>query len=827
MSPGQRSTPPAPPPQVAAAGAAAAWDEAFAPSGKPRPHWQAWVAGTQHWTAEDRTALISSAARQLEDLGRTFNVYSDAGGADQPFQIDPVPLLVTGDEWSRVAAGLEQRMCLLECVLQDLYGPQELLRSGLLPPELIHSNPNFRMRVRAVSRPVSRHLALLGTDLVRTPDGAWVVLKDHTHSPVGLGQAVENRKVMAGLLPDLFESHAAATLGPFFDQERHLLRSLCGSHRGMPNVVLLTPGFRHPSYFEHAYKARLLGIPLVEAADLTVRERRLFLKTLGGLRKIDVVACRLGADAMDPLEAAVPGAGGGVPGLLEAWRSGNVMIANAPGAGFASCESLLPFLGRVCREWLGEDLKLPFVETWWLGQKEVRSQVLDQLHRFVLMRAHGTDPYLPLRGSTLSQSARRTWLAAIEASPQDFVVQRDLAPGVVPSIRERSLKPLPVVWRAYTVAGMERPVVMPGGLARVGLAGSPPQLWPPHAGFTKDVWVSGVVADRGGTGAAPTREVAGQHPASFEVPSRIAEQLFWVGRYAERLELTTRLLRVTLRRMGGEEDDQRRGQLAGCLELLRCLNLPGSPDARQPDRLAAAIAGWVHDPVAVRGITTLTRTLISNAASARDRLSDDMWRVFTRLETIIHPADASRRPGDLLRTLDGLVLQLSAIAGMQAENMTRGHGWRFLETGRRIERAIGVGALVTAAHAICRDNNAGCDRMLEPLLETCDSSMTYRRRHFSRPTWEGVVALIVFDRTNPRSIAHQAQVLTRESTKLPGDSDARLAPRILESIAALDARFERESLPQREELKEWNRAWEGLSDLLTQQFFSHSARRFY
>jgi uncharacterized circularly permuted ATP-grasp superfamily protein/uncharacterized alpha-E superfamily protein len=794
--------------------------------GRPRPHWQAVMAAAQRWTADERGGLVNSAARLLDDLGRTFNVYSDAGGVDQPFQIDPLPLVISGDEWRKVAAGLDQRMRLLERVIEDIYGPQELLQKGLLPPDLLHSNPAFRMRVRGMARKVARHLTVMATDLVRTPEGAWVVLKDHTNHPGGLGQALENRKVMAGLLPELFGDSGAAALGPFFDQERQALRSQCTPRGGMPNVVLLTPGFRHPSYFEHAYKARLLGIPLVEAADLTVRERRLFLKTLVGLRRIDGVACRLDDDWIDPLESATFGRTGGVPGLLEAWRSGNVMIANAPGAGFASCEALLPFLGRICREWLGEELMLPFVETWWLGQPEIRREVVSQLHRFILLRANGSDPLLPLRGSTLSPTARRTWAAAIEASPHDFVVQRDLPTGTAPAIRDRSMKSQPLVWRAFTLAGMDGTVVLPGGLARVGQAGVPPQLWRAHAGFTKDVWVTGTAVEKGQVAPAPTREAAGQHPASFEVPSRIAEQLFWVGRYAERVELTTRLLRVTLRRMGGEADEPRRAQLAGCLELLKVLNLPGSPDLRQPDRLLAAIAGWVHDPTAARGIATLTGMLISNAASARDRLSDDMWRFFNRLESIIRPTEISRRQPDLLRTLDTLVLYLSAFAGMQAENMTRGHGWRFLELGRRIERALGVGALAGAALGGCHDGEPD-EIVLEPLLEACDSSMTYRRRHFSRPSWGGVAELILFDRTNPRSMAHQAQVVRHEADHLAGDADSRLGPQILTAIATLDARCDEVKLPEPAEITAWHADWENLSDLLTQQYFSHSARRVY
>lgn len=826
MISGQRSNLSSPAP-ASGAGEGGAWDEAMDRAGKVRPHWQGVMGTVQRWSADERGALSAEAGRMLADLGRTFNVYSDAGGADQPFQIDPLPMVVAVEEWQKVAAGLAQRMRLLEKVLQDIHGPQELLSKGLLPPDLLHSNPAFRMQLCGAN--VERHLMVMGTDLVRSSEGVWMVLKDHTRQPGGLGQALENRSVVADLLPGLFDSSQVAALGSFFELERVVLRSMGRGGWEVPNVVLLTQGFRHPSYFEHAYKARLLGIPLVEAADLTVRERRLFLKTLSGLRKVDGLAVRLDDDEIDPLEAESLGASNGVPGLLEAWRSGNVTMANAPGSGMASCESLMPFLGRICREWLGEEMKLPFVETWWLGQPEIRRQVLDQLQRYVLMRANGRDPLLPLRGATLSPAARRQWAATIEARPHDFVVQRDVAPGLVPSLRERALKSQPVVWRTFTLAQGDAPVVMPGGLVRVGQSHLPPQLWRAHAGYTKDVWVCGAAQAKGVVEEGEvSKRSAGRHPASFEVPSRMAEQLFWVGRYAERVELTTRLLRVTLRRVGGEVDSHRRGQLQGCLELLRCLDLPGELNSGAPERLIGAIAGWVHDPSAARGIATLTGYLISNAASARDRLSDDMWRFFNRLEAILRPAQVSRHAPDLLRTLDALVLHLSAFSGMQAENMTRGQGWRFLESGRRIERALGVFSLAEVAMGALEEfQTESGGRVLEPLLEVCDSSMTYRRRYFSRPRWEAVADLLLFDRTNPRSVAHQARILREESGNFPGDPESRLAPAILKSIAEIDERFADPVLPGVMEVQGWAKQWENLSDLLTQQYFSHSVRRVY
>jgi uncharacterized circularly permuted ATP-grasp superfamily protein/uncharacterized alpha-E superfamily protein len=800
-----------------------AWDELLDRQGNIRPLWRNLAEKMNGWGLEDRASISSSAERMLDDLGTTFNVYSDVGGAGQPYQIDPLPLLISPEEWQRVSTGLVQRMKLLEMVVADLYGPQKLLEQGLIPPDLIHANPAFHPQIRGTQPVGNRFLITTACDLIRSPEGQWTVLRDQTRGPGGLGQALENRKVTSNLLIDHYEKARVAQLGPFFDHERVTMQSLSPSSAEVANVVVLTPGFRHPSYFEHAYKARLLGFPLVEAADLTVRERRLFLKTLAGLRRIDTVACRIDDDAMDPLEFWTLGRGG-VPGMVEAWRSGNVAIANAPGAGFAASSALMPFLPEICRKWLGEDLKLPFVETWWLGQPVVRKRVLENLSKYVLLPAFGGEPHLPLRCSSLSPSARRQWATAIEERPHEFVVQRDMAPSQAPSLESRTISSRPVVWRTFSLNTAAGPIVLPGGLAHVGKNAQPPQLWPVHSGFTKDVWVSeGPNFPVNPALLQKPSSSIRRHPAASEVPSRIAEQLYWVGRYAERVEIVTRLLRVTLRHMVGETGRRQKDQLDACLDLIRGSGLLPKAAKIRSLGLLATLTELVHDNRSRAGIATLTRNLLSNAAAARDRLSDDTWRFFNRLEDIVHPPSVDPRPTDLSRTLDTLVLHLAAFAGMQAENMTRGQGWRFLETGRRIERALGGLSLLHAASS----HGDGESSVLEPLLETCDSVMTYRRRHFSRPRWDAVCGLIFFDATNPRSVAFQINILKCEATRFPGDPNFGLFPAITERLDALALRFHNPVPPDADELEKFGESLEELSDLLTQHYFSHSVRRVY
>lgn len=810
-------------PQPPAAAQVFAWDEMTDPRGQVRLHWQSLSVKIQRWSSEERNSISASASRMIDDLGTTFNVYSDAGAAGQPYELDPIPLIVPPAEWAQVSAGLSQRLRLIDAVLADIYGPQQLLRDGLIPPDLVNSSPAFLQYARGVQPVGERFVVTTGCDLIRMTNGQWTVLRDHTSAPGGIGQVLENRNVTSNLLSDQFEALRISRLGSFFDTERTTLQSLLNVRGEMPNVVFLTPGFRHPSYFEHAYKARLLGFPLVEPADLTVRERRLFLKTLAGLRRIDGVACRIEDVSLDPLEHWVRG-GGGVPGLIEAWRTGNVALANAPGAGFASTPALMPFLPGICRKLFKEEIKLPFVETWWLSQPVVRRRVLENLNRYVLLSAFGRDPQLPMRCSGLSPAARKQWMTAIEERPYDFVAQLDVTPSESPSLETRGIRQRPVVWRAFAVNAAEEPVVMPGGLARVGKSGQAPQLWPGHAGFTKDVWISDDAADlTTKTEVKSPRPIKDRHPSALEVPSRIAEQLFWVGRYAERIELATRLLRVTLRNLSGEAGILQQEQLGACLKLLRGSNLVPKEVIIHPTQTLKSLAGLIHDQTARGGIPSLTRSLLLNAAAARDRLSDDTWRFFNRLEGIVHPPTGSASVSDLLGTLDTLVLHLSAFAGMQAENMTRGQGWRFLEVGRRVERALsGLVLLRTAA----KQGN-GESPVLDPLLETCDSVMTYRRRHFSRPKLDSVIDLIFFDPTNPRSVAYQIKILEREIARFSGDPDFGLLPQIREHLEILDRRCGNPTAPDENEFEEISKALEVFADMLTQHYFSHSVRRVY
>ena len=822
---------------------AGTWDEVVDPGGGVRPVWRRFAELTGQVSAADWGRRRDEMARLLRDHGATYNVYSDARGTARPWQLDALPLLVGADEFEEVAAGLRQRTRLLNAILDDLYGSQRLLKEGWIPPALVLGNPGYLREARGSEGRAPR-LIMLGTDLARGPDGGWRVLADRAQAPSGKGYALENRTVVSHVWPGIFRECGVRPLADFFAAQGESLRSWSPTLRRAPLVVLLTPGPYNETYFEHAFKARHLGFPLVEGADLTVRDRWVYLKTLEGLRRVDVIIRRVDDVYCDPLELRAD-AWLGVAGLAEACRAGHVTVANVLGSGVVETAALFPFLPGLCRHLLGEDLVLPQATTWWLGQKAEREAVLADGDRWVIKNAFVSQRQDPVFLAQADEAQRREVLARVAAAPDAFVAQEPLALSTVPTWHGGRLEPRRLVWRAFVISGPDGEQVMPGGLTRVSrdVAGSVVTMQ--YGGLSKDTWVLGHEPDYGPPPPAPPVIIRPARPAAG-VPSRQADHLYWLGRYAERLEHIVRMVRSSLRRLAGEETGQMAAELDALLHLLwhtRTLPRRRKDPARSPEKDAEEeaierarppldrLSPLLLDPAVPDSVPSLSQRLRFNASAARDRLSDDMWRLINRLDTMAAPADAATAtPASMLDQLDNLVLGLAALAGMEAENMTRGHGWRFLEFGRRIERGLDVLEL-------CRETaRAGDDRpaFLPPLLELCDSAMTYRRLYVAAPQLLPVMDLLIADDANPRSAAFQLNWLARQSAQLPRDAGtsgpvrgkemadqmlSTLSSFSLQSLAAL-----RGGASQRvaSVCATLGQGLEGFSELLTAHYFNHA-----
>ena len=811
------------------------FDEFATEAGEIRTHWEELSQTFSRLGAEELAARRDSARRTLREHGITYNVYADPQGLDRPWSLDLVPLVMPAAEWADLAAGLVQRARLLNAILADFYGPQRLVREGWLPPALLHANPAFLRSCHGVQPPRQTFLFHHAVDLARSRTGQWWALADRTQAPSGSGYALENRIVLGRVLPEAFRTCHVQRLAAFFQRQRDTLRSLAPRPGEQANVVLLTPGPYNETYFEHAFLARYLGFPLVEGGDLTVRDRRVFIKTLEGLQRVDVVMRRVDDGFCDPLELRSDSMLG-VPGLLDAARAGNVTITNALGAGAIETPAIMAFLPGLCRHLLGESLILPSVATWWCGQERERSYVREHLDELVVKRAFSAMAAEPVFPETLNAAERERLLAALEESPFDFVGQERVALSTAPTWTTDHLEPRPLVLRAYVTATPEGYTAMPGGLTRVSGAAYHPVVSMQRGGGSKDTWVLAEEPVSPVTLLPVTPRVVRLERVAAEVPSRVADNLYWLGRYAERLEDTVRILRRPLVRLVGEGGGEQSPELTALVRLMVHLDLLPAPfregfSLGQLDREILRLIYQVHRLGTVREVMGRLKSI---AFVLRDRFSADTWRILTQLQVDVEARPGRIRAADALILLNTLILDLAALSGMEMENMTRGHAWRFLEIGRRLERAVNGLTLVQAGLGTADRSGT----VLEPMLEIADSVMTYRRRYFAQPQWPTVLDLLLADESNPRSLAFQLHALADHLAHLPGDTTGPGRAPEREQLEAMRQGLQAADWPALAEMNEGGRDGElpallarmvvelrGISDLITQRYFSHSDAR--
>jgi uncharacterized circularly permuted ATP-grasp superfamily protein/uncharacterized alpha-E superfamily protein len=809
------------------------YDETIAADGQVRPHFEPLIRSLEALGRPELTSRWENARRAIRTNGVTYNVYGDPEGTDRSWELDMMPLVISAAEWSHLERALIQRTRLLNLILADVYGPQRLLRQGLLPPALVFANPAFLRPCHGVAVPSDLRLHLHGVDLARSPDGQWWVLADRTQAPSGAGYALENRIVISRSLPETFRDCQVQRLASFFRAHRDALMTLAPHQRDQPKVVLLTPGPYNETYFEHAYLARYLGFTLVEGGDLTVRDRRVFIKTLDGLEPVDVIFRRLDDSFCDPLELSGDSSIG-VAGLVEAARAGNVTIANALGSGVIETAAIMAFLPGLCRELLGEDLMLPSVATWWCGQPKELEYVLAHLDQLVAKRAFPSQNREPLFGRKLTGSEKSVLVAEMRARPNEFVGQDQVALSTAPVWLGHGLEPRPLVLRTYVAADGHSFVVMPGGLTRVAGVRDVPVVSMQRGGGSKDTWV---LSD----GPVSTVSLLSQpgvvvrhERRSTDLPSRVADNLFWLGRYAERAEHTMRLLRGTVTRLTDADRTEDAAELLALLGVLvRLTLLPERFAKPMPIRTLEqdllALMFRQDPPAALRHTLTDLRRI---ASAVRDRLSADTWRILSQLQEDFHLRHARIRFDDVLGILNRMITDLAAFSGMEMENMTRGPGWRFLDVGRRLERSVNLTSLVRSSLA------TRPAAMLGPLLEVADSTMTYRRSYYATPQLAPVLDLLLADGSNTRALAFQLAALSEHMRQLPRDPKApsptreeQLTVHAIATLSQVDIDALAHPGPEgtfpavRELLDSTEADLHALSDAITLFYFSHAELR--
>nr|WP_145546338.1 circularly permuted type 2 ATP-grasp protein [Variovorax boronicumulans] len=786
-----------------------------------------------------RTALMR---RQLRDNGVTYNVYADAANPQRPWSLDLFPLIVTPDSWRQIEAGVLQRVRVLDSVMADVYGPQRLLARGLLPPALVQGHPGYLRAMHGVEPLAGTHLHITAYDLAHGADGNWWVVSQRTQAPSGLGYLLENRLAISRLFPQAFDAlhvqRLAATYSAMVEGIQRMSPAGADAH-----IALLTPGPYNETYFEQAYLARYLGLTLVEGSDLTVRDQRLYLKTLKGLEPVHGLIKRLDDQYLDPLELR-PDSRLGVPGLLQAIRAGNVLVANAPGSAFLESPALLGFLPALARHLLGEELQLPAVPTWWCGERAAMEAALPDLARCVIKPTYGDSggpaPFDAVLGNALSRRQLDEWAGRIMRQGDEHTVQTYMPLSQMPTWSSGTgypprIAPRSVMLRVFAVSDGPRSWrVLPGGLARMVSAHHSIASMQ-RGGSSADVWVR-----TDGEVDRTTLLHRHQSPAAVVrrrrlVTSRAAENLFWLGRYAERSENTLRLARVTLAALNGE-DQSLAPLLAWLHDMCKtfALVLPAVPSPAQARRVfeRSLIAG-LGDTEQVQSVGYNLRATRFAASAVRERLSQEHWNVIVQAEEelLARCADATRS-GDFsaleaMRLLETTSTATAAMTGAQTDRMTRDDGWRLLSIGRHVER---LGFLSSALARALSSGALATTGGFESLLALFDSTITFHSQYQQGRELPALLDLLVLDRDNPRSLGWVAHTLAGRLAKLAGDAkvqDTPLARDVLqparwslEEICTVDADGRHADLLKR--LEACVRSAYEISDAIGAIYFTHS-----
>ena len=720
-------------------------DELMDPSGQLRPVWRQFIEHLTTIPPEELAGRFARGDQYLRDAGVFFRQYGDTVSTERAWPLAHVPVLIEEAEWKRIAEGLIQRADLLEAVVADLYGPNNLVSTGQLPASLIARSREW-LRPLVGTRPRGGHfLHFLAFELGRGPDGSWWVLGDRTQAPSGSGFALENRVATARVFSDLYAEAHVHRLAGFFRTFRDSLQGLSADPDS--RVAILTPGPLNDTYFEHAYIARYLGFMLLEGEDLTVSQGKVMVRTVAGLRPVSVIWRRLDAAFADPLELD-SSSRLGTPGLVGAVRWENVTLVNALGSGVLETRALLAFLPRISLALRGERLALPNIATWWCGQSAERAHVRAHADRMMIGSALSTRlPFdideTTVLGDQFRGRARPSVDAWLEADGPGLVGQEAVTLSTTPAHVDGQLVPRPMSLRAFLVRTPDGWQVMPGGFARIGRTPDPTAIAMQRGGSAADVWI---VSDKPveSISMLPTSVAPYARVQPGVLPSRAADNLFWLGRYVERAEGMMRLLRAHHVRLAETADPEAPliAHLAEHLEASGVDASEGIPSGLQ----------W-----------TLSAAMTS-ASHVRDRFSTDGWMALNDLAKTTRRMAATVTPGDdTARAMGVLLRKITGFSGLVHENMYRFTGWRFLIIGRSLERAM---AMASAIAWLAKPDAP--DGALDLAVEIGDSVMSHRRRYAVSTTRDTVVDLLALDVMNPRSVLYQLTELRDQVTFLPG-----------------------------------------------------------
>ncbi|HUG18760.1 MAG TPA: circularly permuted type 2 ATP-grasp protein [Planctomycetaceae bacterium] len=807
------------------------FDEAFQ-KGVARPHWQEFFKRLDLLGEKEFRKRTSQADEFLDENGVTYGAISDQATTQRPWKLDLIPLILDEPTWQTIERGIAQRTRLYDLLIRDLYGEQKTLREGWLAPETVYAHSGFLLPAIGLHER-ERSLVYYAAELARSPDGRFWVMADRSDSPMGVGFALENRIISNRTIPHLSKSCQTRKLSPFFVQLKQTLKALSPRKVEHPRIALLSPGPSNPNYFEDVYLARYLSYDLTQGSDLAVRDDFVYLKTLAGLLPVDVLLLRGNESELDPVEFG-GGATHGVPGLLQAIRAGNVATVNVPGCGIIEAPVFKSQLPKLCRQLLGEELQLPSIATWWCQIPESREYVFENLRSLVVKPAFTASGGEEIIGADLSAEEIDSLRRRIEQNPHAFVAQELIARSAVPMLSaEGGLQPGHVALRVFAVAGEDGYSVMPGGLVRVSDSSGPMELSIAGGMTSKDLWVLTSEPDEA-VSLLPTEHYnVTLKRTSAMFPSRVADDLFWLGRSIEKSDLLARMIRSLLTRieMSNLTISNESLSLTRALAVIGAIE-PGfaiGEMARSLPKLSEAIGSITSDTSQTNGLAQAVSEIMRLSSLVRDWISPETWQQLHRTGTeFFNPLAESSDLGTLADTFDDLILTLASVMGLIDNGMIRGPAWRFLDIGRRIERARTTAVFVRSMIESGKFQDVATLKMI---IEISDCQMTYRSRYLDDVQQNAVFDLCVTDITNPRSIASQLNLIADHVDALPNhtnealrNTEKRLAMAALHAVRMLtsDDLGEKSSRGLISILSQVEGSMRELSKVLEQKYLLHS-----
>lgn len=757
------------------------YDEFLGEDGQPRSHWTRVAGHFGEIKADQWTGKEHQLSRLIQDNGITYNVYQDSETDNRPWNMDMLPLVLSGNEFGKLESSLSQRAHLLNLVLKDVYGRQTMLQGSKMHPYLVFGNPSFLRPCHGLLPHRNNHIHLYAADLARSPDGSWWVLADRVEAASGLGYALENRMLMSRLFPKITRENDVSSLQPFIQEYCRHIESLAPRNKDNPNIALLTAGPSNETYFEQSFLARNLGYTLAEGDDLTVRDNRLYMKTIGGVQPVDVLLRRVDSAWTDPLELRNESLLG-VPGLLNAVRQGNLAVANGLGSGFVETSAMLAFLPWFSRSYLGESLELPSVATWWCGQESEKKYVLAHLPKLAVKPTFWGGDSMSYFGPLMSKAELSELRCKIDKHPERYCGQEIVSHATIPVMKGHSLDSRHFLLRVFLMPSNNGWKIMPGGLARYSASPNELTVSMQSGGQSKDTWV---LLNDASKARRKSRNVGMEsiqiRRNSNDLPSRTANNLFWLGRYIERAESLTRLIQTVCSLIIDETPEVQ----SVAIPFLEQLMPIGEKSAKLIDENSGELDLELSESYLIRAIydEENPESLISNmraiarsAEKVKDRLSVDTWVRVQKLRGLgknISRAALSVTEDENIQLLVQVLDELTSFSGNVMDNMTRSQGWRFLQLGRKIERGVSISFLLQSAFSSSEIKD---ERLLSYLLIWADSVITYRRRYLNHLQPSSVMDLLCFDTSNPRSLAFQTESLRELLQHLPHAGDIRRHP---------------------------------------------------